>query len=90
MAENPSKGRPGRKLSVDYNLEKAPLQSGRPEDQTDTVRSAARWKSWDIRQWSFGSLALMLVVVILGLAVVLEVLGVRIFSKWIGLWPSDV
>ena len=87
MAAKPPKPRPGRKVSVDYNLERDPLRSGRTEDDTSTLRAAERWKPWDIRQWSFTALMLMLVVLIVGVAiVVLELFGVRFLSPWIDRW----
>jgi hypothetical protein len=84
MVAKPSGAHGGRKRSVDYNLEKPPLQAGvDPEDETAKLRGLARWKRWDIRHWSVPAAMLMLLVAALGVVLVLELWGVRLVSPMI-------
>jgi hypothetical protein len=88
MAAKPSPGHPGRKPSVNYNLEKPPLTSDRTEDGVSTLRNLGRRSNWDIRHWSFPVLLLILVILIVGVVLVLELFGVRFFSPWIEQWSE--
>jgi hypothetical protein len=88
MATPPPKGRPGRKLSVNYNLEKPPLQSDRAEGGGETLRELGRRSHWDIRHWSWPAVMLMLLVFILGVILALELFGVRFLTPWIEQWAE--
>ena len=89
MAAKPAKRLAARRRSVDYNLEKPPLQTGTaPEDETSTLHSLGRWKPWDVRHWSFPAVLLMLIFLIVTVILVLELFGVRFLTPWIDRWSE--
>ncbi|MBW3540651.1 MAG: hypothetical protein KY476_10300 [Planctomycetes bacterium] len=80
MPAKPGGRSPGRRASVQHNLEKPPLTTGRTDDETATLRGHAARRKWDVRHWSVPALILAAVVLGIGLFVLLEVSGVRLIS----------
>lgn len=87
MAARKSAGRPlGKKPSLTHNIEKDPLQTGRTDRETGLLRGLAVFKRWDIRHWSWPGVLLALGILIVGLIVLFELVGVRLLSPMFDEW----
>lgn len=86
FSETPKASGPGRNVpvSVQFNLERDPLQTGEKEPEVSWATRFRLWPSgWAMHEFSFGMLAVWLIILTIVGAVILEFFADKFVSRYV-------